>query len=51
MLEDGGLNGFEAGRADGMEVGQRTLAEGFAAVEVVDLAVLDAVGGDAVGFN
>jgi hypothetical protein len=34
LLEDGGFDGFETGRAVGVEVGQRALAEGLAAVEV-----------------
>ncbi len=34
LLEDGGFDGLEACGAVGFEVGQRALAEGFAAVEV-----------------
>ena len=34
LLEDSGFKGLEPGRAVGVEVGQRALAEGFAAVEV-----------------
>jgi len=34
LLEDGSFDGREAGGAVGVEIGQRALAEGFAAVEV-----------------